>query len=89
MKNHKFYLYLDEKGERNIKDKTKQNKFFIGGISLTEPNRIKIVEFMKKIKKEIQPKLEIDKWELKGNSEVIFKNNDKVFKKKYNTYLIR
>ncbi|NCB14517.1 MAG: hypothetical protein EOM78_23290, partial [Erysipelotrichia bacterium] len=52
-KNHKQYLYLDEKGERNIKNPKTPNQFLIAGISITESNRRKIINFMKKIKKEI------------------------------------
>ena len=75
------FLYIYEKGERNTKDKSKPNKFLVAGISINEENKNKIIELVKNAKKLILPKIEIDKWELKGNTDYIFKSKDKVLKK--------
>lgn len=91
----KLYLYLDEKGQRNNKDKkNKKNIFLIAGITVDEENRKKIINFMKVAKKIISTKLKIkskwgleeNEWELKGNSESIKKISIKKIKQRYNKY---
>lgn len=84
--NHKEkrFLYIDEKGERNTKDKNKPNQFLVAGISIDEDNQKKIEELVKTAKKLILPKVEINKWELKGNHNHIFNVKDKIKKDIYN-----
>lgn len=67
-------LLLDERGARTLRD-PKSRFYFLGGISLSEDQLMKLAKSVREFKQHLHPGTDVNSWELKGASSSIGKND--------------